>query len=187
MGNTRILIVDDEPDVVGFLQQLLEKNGYEVDTATGGMEALSILAEKAPAVLITDLRMPELDGIELLARIREQNRELPGIVLTAAGDVATAVRAMRAGFADYLTKPVDVDALLLSVERALERRDLRADAENLRSQLNARCQEGLDGLLGTSLPMQRVYRMARQAAPTRATVLVRSEEHTSELQSPCNL
>src|SRR5689334_397270 len=91
MGNTRILVVDDEPDVLGFIQQLLEKKGYDVDTATSGTEALAIVAEKAPALLITDLRMPELDGIELLARIREQDRELPGIVLTAAGDVATAV------------------------------------------------------------------------------------------------
>ncbi len=180
MSKARILIVDDEPDVLGFMQQLLEQKGYDVDAATSGAEALAILAEKAPALLITDLRMPDLDGIELLTRIREQNRELPGIVLTAAGDIATAVRAMRAGFADYLTKPVDVGALLLSVERALERRDLRADAENLRSQLDARHQEGLDGLVGTSLPMQRVYRMARQVAPTRATVLVTGESGTGK-------
>jgi two-component system, NtrC family, response regulator HydG len=180
MGNARILIVDDEPDVLGFMQPLLEQKGYDVDTATSGTAALAIVAEKAPALLITDLRMPELDGIELLARMREQNRELPGIVLTAADDVATAVRAMRAGFADYLTKPVDVGALVLAVERALERRALRADVENLTSQLDARHQEGLDGLLGASLPMQRVYRMARQAAPTRATVLVTGEPGTGK-------
>ena len=182
MSNARILIVDDEPDVLAFMQQLLEQKGYDVDTATSGAKALDVLAEKAPALLITDLRMPDLDGIQLLARIREQNRQLPGIVLTAAGDVATAVRAMRAGFADYLTKPVDVGALLLSVERALERRDLRTDAENLRGQLDALSNEGLDGLLGTSLPMQRVYRMARQAAPTRATVLVTGEPGTGKGQ-----
>jgi len=182
MKNARILIVDDEPDVLAFMQQLLEQKGYEVDLADGGEVALGLLAERAPALLITDLRMPHLDGIGLLAKLREQHRELPSIVLTAAGDVSTAVRAMRAGAVDYLTKPVDVGALLLAVERALQRRDLQTEAENLRGQLRARNHDGLDGLLGTSLPMQRVYRMARQVAPARATVLVTGESGTGKGQ-----
>ncbi len=182
MKNARILIVDDEPDVLAFMQQLLEQRGYEVDLAASGEAALGLLADRAPALLITDLRMPHLDGIGLLAKLREQHRELPSIVLTAAGDVATAVRAMRAGAVDYLTKPVDVGALLLAVERALQRRDLQTEAENLRGQLRAQNQDGLDGLLGTSLPMQRVYRMARQVAPARATVLVTGESGTGKGQ-----
>ena len=182
MRKATILIVDDEPDVLGFMQQLLEKKGYEVECATGGAEALVFLAEAAPALLITDLRMPDMDGLELLAKVREQNPNLPSIVLTAAGDLSTAVRAMRAGAADYLTKPVDVGALLLAVERALERRDLETEAENLRNQLSARTQEGLAGLLGTSLPMQRIYRMACQVAPARATVLITGESGTGKGQ-----
>jgi two-component system, NtrC family, response regulator HydG len=182
MSKARILIVDDEPDVLGFMQELLEQKGYEVETATGGAEALVLLAEGAPALLITDLRMPQMDGLELLGKVREQNPSLPGIVLTAAGDVSTAVRAMRAGAADYLTKPIDVGSLLLSVERALEHRDLQTEAENLRSQLRTRDQEGLSGLLGTSLPMQRIYRMARQVAPARATVLITGESGTGKGQ-----
>jgi len=182
MKNARILIVDDEPDVLAFMQQLLEQKGYEVDLAAGGEAALCMLAERAPALLITDLRMPHLDGIGLLAKLREHHRELPCIVLTAAGDVSTAVRAMRAGAVDYLTKPVDVGALLIAVERALERRDLQTEADNLRGQLRTRNQDGLDGLLGTSLPMQRVYRMARQVAPARATVLVTGESGTGKGQ-----
>jgi two-component system, NtrC family, response regulator HydG len=182
MSKARILIVDDEPDVLGFMQELLERKGYEVETATSGAEALILLAEGAPALLITDLRMPQMDGLELLARVREQNATLPGIVLTAAGDISTAVRAMRAGAADYLTKPIDVGALLLSVERALEHRDLQTEAENLRGQLSARNREGLSGLLGTSLPMQRIYRMAHQVAPARATVLITGESGTGKGQ-----
>jgi two-component system response regulator HydG len=182
MLKARILIVDDEPDVLGFMQQLLEQKGYEVVTAAGGEEALSVVAERAPTLLITDFRMPHMDGIELLCKLREQHRELPSIVLTAVGDTATAVRAMRAGAADYLTKPVDVGTLLLSVERAIEHRQLQADAENLRSQLSARNQEGLEGLLGTSLPMQRIYRMARQVSPARATVLITGESGTGKGQ-----
>ncbi|HXK16196.1 MAG TPA: sigma-54 dependent transcriptional regulator, partial [Polyangiaceae bacterium] len=182
MSRARILIVDDEPDVLGFMQELLEQKGYEVETAAGGAQALALLAEGAPALLITDLRMPQMDGLELLGKVRAQNPSLPGIVLTAAGDVSTAVRAMRAGAADYLTKPIDVGSLLLSVERALEHRDLQTEAENLRSQLSAKTHEGLAGLLGTSLPMQRIYRMVRQVAPARATVLISGESGTGKGQ-----
>jgi two-component system, NtrC family, response regulator HydG len=182
MSKARILIVDDEPDVLGFMQQLLEHRGYEVDTATGGEQALVLLAEAAPALLITDLRMPRMSGLDLLEKVRVLNPNLPGIVLTAAGDISSAVRAMRAGAADYLSKPVDVGALLLAVERALEHRDLQTEAENLRSQLSARTKEGLAGLLGTSLPMQRIYRMARQVAPARATVLITGESGTGKGQ-----
>jgi DNA-binding NtrC family response regulator len=180
MSKARILIVDDEPDVLGFMQQLLEQKGYEVDIAAGGAEALILVAERAPALLITDLRMPTMDGIELLGRLREQQRDLPTLVLTAAEDTSTAVRAMRAGAADYLTKPVDLGTLLLSVERALEHQHLQTDAENLRRQLDAKNQEGLDGLLGTSLPMQRIYRMVRQVSPARATVLITGESGTGK-------
>jgi two-component system response regulator HydG len=124
--------------------------------------------------------MPNLDGVQLLAKIREQDREIPTIVATAFEDAATAVRAMRAGAADYLTKPIDFDALLVSIERALERRDLQAEAENLRRQLRVRNQEGLEGLLGTSPAMQRIYRMARQVAPARATVLITGDSGTGK-------
>ncbi len=161
MSAARILLVDDEPDVLAFLQYLLEQKGYDVDAVAGGSQALALSVDKAPALLITDLKMPNMDGIELFGRLREYHHDVPSIVLTAAGDPASAVRAMRAGAADYLTKPIDIAALLVSIERALGRRDIDADAENLAGQLNAGNQEGLDGLLGASLAMQRIYRMAR--------------------------
>jgi two-component system, NtrC family, response regulator HydG len=180
MRKPRILIVDDEPDVLGFMQRLLEPRGYEVDTATSGAQALESMSERAPSLVITDLRMPHLDGIDLLSKVRQQAPGLPAIVLTAAGDISTAVRAMRAGAADYLTKPVDVGALLLAVERAIERRNLVTEADSLRSQLSSKTDQGLEGLIGTSLPMQRIQRMAHQVAPARATVLLTGESGTGK-------
>jgi DNA-binding NtrC family response regulator len=180
MKRDRILVVDDEPSARSGLAKLLQQEGYEVDTAADGLLALELFAENAPALVLTDLKMPNLDGMGLLARLREQNRSVPIIVATAFGDVSSAVQAMRAGADDYLTKPIDFDALLLGVERALARRELAAEAENLRLQLRQRDQEGLQGLLGTSPAMQRVYAVARQVAPTRATVLITGESGTGK-------
>src|SRR5690606_36962975 len=115
-----------------------------------GAAALRTAAEFAPDVVVTDLRMPKMDGMELLRRLREQDRDIPVIVVTAFGEVASAVAAMRAGADDYQTKPVDIDGLVLAIERAMERRSLRAEAENLRRQLRDRDGSGLQGLLGTS-------------------------------------
>jgi two-component system response regulator HydG len=124
--------------------------------------------------------MPNMDGMELLAQLRERDVQIPAIVATAFGDVSSAVAAMRAGAEDYLTKPIDFDALLLVVERTLARSELRTEAENLRRQLRARDQEGLEGLLGTSAAMQRVYHMVKQVAPARATVLITGESGTGK-------
>jgi DNA-binding NtrC family response regulator len=180
MKKDRILVVDDEASARSGLAKLLQQEGYQVDTAADGLEALELFSENAPALVVTDLKMPNLDGLGLLTRLREQNRVVPIIVATAFGDVSSAVQAMRAGADDYLTKPIDFDALLLGVERALARRELVAEAENLRLQLRERDKEGLQGLLGTSPAMQRVYAVARQVAPTRATVLITGESGTGK-------
>jgi two-component system response regulator HydG len=121
-----------------------------------------------------------MDGVELLGKLREQDADLPVIVVTAFGEVSSAVSAMHAGAEDYLTKPVDFDALMLAIERAIERRDLRVEAENLRRQLRERDGEGLAGLIGASPAMQRVYRVARQVAAAKATVLITGESGTGK-------
>ena len=110
----------------------------------------------------------------------EQNLDIPVIVTTAFGEVSVAVQAMRAGAEDYLTKPIDFDALLLAVERTLQRREVAVEAENLRRQLRGRDQVGLEGLIGASPPMQRIYRMAKQVAGSRATVLITGESGTGK-------
>ena len=180
MSKTKILVVDDEATARNGLAKLLEQEGYQVDLAADGQEALTAVLEKPPGLIITDLKMPNMDGMELLKQLREHDIQIPTIVATAFGEVSTAVAAMHAGAEDYLTKPIDFDALLLVVERTLARDELKSEAENLRRQLRARDKEGLEGLLGASAAMQRVYQMARQVAPARATVLITGESGTGK-------
>ncbi|MCC6558404.1 MAG: sigma-54-dependent Fis family transcriptional regulator [Polyangiaceae bacterium] len=178
--NVRVLVVDDEASARSGLEKLLRQEGYVVDVAADGPNALEVAAERPPDVVVTDLKMPRMDGVDLLKKLREQDPDLPVIVVTAFGDVASAVNAMRAGAEDYLTKPVDFDALILSIERALERCALRVEADNLRRQLREREGEGLEGLIGASPAMQKVYRVARQVAAARATVLITGESGTGK-------
>jgi two-component system response regulator HydG len=180
MSKARILVVDDEASARGGLEKLLKQSGYDVATAGDGEEALAVAAERAPDVVVTDLKMPKMDGMTLLGKLRQQDAELPVIVTTAFGDVTSAVEAMRAGAADFITKPVDFDVLSVSIERCVERRALRVEAENMRRQLQDRDGEGLRGLLGTSPAMQKVYRVARQVAGSRATVLITGESGTGK-------
>jgi two-component system response regulator HydG len=177
---TRLLVVDDDASARSALVKLLEQDGYRVESAESGAKALELASEHAPDVVVTDLRMPEMDGVELLAKLKEQNRQLPVILATSHSDVASAISAMRAGAEDYLTKPIDMDALEVAIERALERRNLRFEAESLRRQLREQTGEGLDGLIGASDAMQKVYRMAHQVAPSKATVLITGESGTGK-------
>jgi two-component system, NtrC family, response regulator HydG len=176
----RILVVDDEPNARSGLEKLLRQDGYEVDVADDGATALLIAGDRPPDLVVTDLKMPRMDGVELLKRLRAQDVDMPVLMVTAFGDVASAVKAMRAGAEDYLTKPVDFDTLSLSIERSLARRDLKVEAENLRRQLRERDGEGVEGLIGASPAMQKVYRLARQVAAARATVLVTGESGTGK-------
>jgi two-component system, NtrC family, response regulator HydG len=180
MSKVRILVVDDEASARSGLEKLLKQAGYDVATASDGAVALAVAAERAPDVVVTDLKMPNMDGMTLLAKLREQDAELPVIVTTAFGDVNAAVSAMRAGAADFITKPVDFDVLSLAIERCVEQRTIRVEAENLRRQLRERDGDGLRGLLGTSPAMQKVYRVARQVAGSRATVLITGESGTGK-------
>jgi two-component system response regulator HydG len=180
MSKIRVLVVDDEATARNGLAKLLEQEGYQVDTAADGVEALAAISDNAPALIISDLKMPNMDGMELLKQLHERGIDTPTVVATAFGEVSTAVAAMRAGAEDYLTKPIDFDALLLVVERTLQREELKSEAENLRRQLRARDKEGLEGLLGASAAMQRVYQIVRQVAPARATVLITGESGTGK-------
>jgi two-component system response regulator HydG len=179
-SKARILVVDDEPGARTGLERLLRQEGHDVDTADDGLAALDCAAEHPPDLVVTDLDMPKMDGIELLRMLRQQDPDLPVIVVTASDDVTNAVVAMRAGAADYLTKPIDFDTLVVAIERALEQRELRVEAENLRRQLRDRDGDGLQGLIGASAAMQKVYRTARQVAASRATVLVTGESGTGK-------
>src|SRR5947207_1894054 len=131
----RILVVDDEVNARSALTELLRDDGYTVESAADAFKALGKLADFAPDLVLTDLKMPGMDGLQLLDKLRESDTELPVIVMTAFGEIETAVRAMRSGARDYLAKPVNVGELALVVARELEQRRLRAEAGLLRTRL----------------------------------------------------
>ncbi|CAN5406242.1 sigma-54 dependent transcriptional regulator [soil metagenome] len=176
----RVLGVDDEPGARSAMQGLLESEGYSVETAENGVAALVVVEEHAPDVVVTDLQMPEMSGMELLQRLRTTHRDLPIIVATSVTELGSAIAALRAGAEDYLTKPIDFEALTLVIERVLARREQRIETDNLRRQIRGQDDEGMLELLGTSTAMQKVYRVARQVAPSRATVLVTGESGTGK-------
>ncbi len=176
----RVLVVHDEVGARTAMQDLLGSAGCEVLVAADGVEALERLAERAPDVVVTHLDMPGMDGMQLIAELRASHRHVPVIVVSSAGEVRSAVAAMRAGAADYVTTPADCDELMLAIGRAIEERDLRLENENYRRQLRERHGEGMHGLVGRSPVMQDVYRMARQIAPSRANVLITGESGTGK-------
>jgi two-component system response regulator HydG len=180
MQTVRVLVVDDEAGVRAGMKQLLETKGYSVTVAEDGVAALERMSELPPDVVVTDLDMPRMGGLELLKRLRERDRELAVIVATSAVEVQSAVNAMRAGATDYITKPVDLDELTLSIERSIEHRNIRVENENLRRQIREASGDGVKGLVGSSPAMQAVYRVARQVAPSRATVLITGESGTGK-------
>jgi len=134
--NGRVLIADDEKNMRWVLRQALEAEGYEVVEAVDGKEALSAIAEQEPGLLILDHKMPAPDGMEVLRRLRAKGHRFPVIMLTAHGNVQTAVEAMKAGANEYLTKPFDLDELKLSIEKALKVEALAAEVERLRAELD---------------------------------------------------
>jgi len=174
----RILVVDDESNARNALAEILKEEGYAVETAADGFKGLARYQEFSPDLVLTDLKMPGMDGVQLLSKVRETEESLPVIVMTAFGSVDTAVSAMRAGALDYLTKPINADELLLVIGRALEQVRLRREANELRQQLAERYH--FDNVVGSSPRMQQVFKVVSQVAPSRATVLLTGESGTGK-------
>jgi len=170
MSKGRILVVDDESSARGALSEILVDEGYKVRTAADGFRALAAASEFAPDVVLTDLKMPGMDGLELLQRLRESNPEVAVVLMTAFGAVESAVDAMRAGASNYLTKPLNSDELLVVLERSFEGVALRREARRLREQVGDKFK--FDNIVGESAEMQSIFKTIRQVAPSRATVLI---------------
>ncbi len=172
----RILVVDDEPNARAGLSTLLRAEGYEVAEASDGEEGLAQIASFGPAVVLTDVRMPKLDGIAMLRQALAGHG--PGsdalfVVMTAFGTIESAVEAMREGAESYLLKPLDVPSVLMVLQRALEKRRLKREAAALRERVRGRYR--FPGIVGDSPELQAVFEVVKQAAPTRATVLILGE------------
>ncbi len=172
----RILIVEDEDKLRRVLQLQLASAGFEVDQARTAEEGLR-LADQADVVL-TDLRLPGMDGLELITNIRRQNSRTPIIVMTAFGTVENAVEAMKAGAMDFLPKPFSMEHLMTVVHKALEMRALRDENLKLREELGRRYE--FSNIIGRSPAMQEIFATIERVAPTRATVLLAGESGTGK-------
>lgn len=178
MIQKRILVVDDDESVRWVTQAQLQQSGYAVDAAASGAEALERISAAAPDLVITDLMMPGMSGVELLREVREKYPEILVILVTAFGTVENAVEAMKAGAYDYITKPVNMDELRLIVRRGLEHLDLQEEVRNLRANLNAKY--GFENILGQSKGLLSVLDMASRAAQATSTVLIHGETGTGK-------
>jgi two-component system NtrC family response regulator len=178
MKSNRLFIVDDEPGICRVLSTLFTRAGWEVMTFNSPTEALKAVPGSEVDVVITDLQMPELTGVQLLQALREDGHTVPVLVITAHGTIASAVEAMRLGAFDYITKPFDMEAVKLSVERALSHGQLQRENAYLREELQARYQ--FHNLIGMSARMQEVYHLIEKAARSKASVLILGESGTGK-------
>jgi len=174
----RILIVDDEEIVVRSCLRTLAEGAYRAEAVQSGAEALAKIADGDFDVLVLDIMMPKMDGIEVLRRVKETHPDIEVVMITGLSQIDTAVQAMKLGAFDYLPKPFDPDELRLAVDRALERRRLLRENLTLRSEASSRYR--LENIIGASPRMQAVYRLIAQCAPTNSTVLLTGENGTGK-------
>jgi len=174
----RVLIVDDEPDMVENCVRILKPAGYECLTATDARRGLVMLESERPDLLLSDLKMPGVDGMELLHRAHELDPALPVIMITAFATIESAVAAVKEGAFDYLPKNFSVDQLRVAVDRALRHRSLQRENRSLKDQLAQTY--GLENIIGRSPAMSRIFELVRKAARSEANILVIGESGTGK-------
>ncbi|MBI3367874.1 MAG: sigma-54-dependent Fis family transcriptional regulator [Burkholderiales bacterium] len=176
MTQKYIVVADDEPKMRRLLEMALQKLGHQVAVAGNGREAADLVQAGGVDLVITDLRMPEMDGLALLDHLRRQEFETPVIVITAHGTIETAVQAMKQGAADYLLRPFDLETLELAVERVLRGAEVSRSNRFLQQEV----QRGWGDLVGHSAPMVAVYDLIAKVAPTKAPVMICGETGTGK-------
>ena len=176
--NNRVLIADDEKNMRWVLGQALQAECYEVIEASDGKEALSAIAEQAPDIMVLDHKMPAPDGMEVLRRIRAKGQSFPIIMLTAHGNVQTAVEAMKAGASEYLTKPFDLEELKISIQKALRMSELAAEVSRLREELDK--DYDVEGIVAQDQAILGVLETVHKVAPTGATTIIYGESGTGK-------
>jgi len=174
----RVLIVEDDPSARSGLEQLVKSWGFIAESASDGEEALEKVTSFRPAIVITDLVMPRMDGLALLRALPQTGADVTTLLLTAQGTVETAVEAMKEGAYDYLTKPVDIQRLKILLDKIVERLETMREVKALRRQLR---EHGTFGsIIGNSAEMRKIYQIVEQAAPTGASVLITGESGTGK-------
>ena len=170
-----ICIVDDEPAILNTLSSILEDEGYQISVAKSGHEALKLVRGEQPDVVLLDIWMPELDGLETLKRLRQQHPSLLVIMMSGHGSIETAVKATKLGAYDYLEKPLDLERVTILVRNALHQRKLEEENLNLRIQVERRFE-----LVGSSPAMERLRQLIAMAAPTNSRVLISGANGTGK-------
>ncbi len=175
---SRVLIIDDEPLMRISVSDALKGEGYEVSEAASGREGLGLAGESGFDVVITDLRLPDIDGIEVLKALRKSSPETMVVLITAFGAVETAVEAMKYGAYDYVTKPFAMDELLIMIKRMLKLKELERENQSLKEQVEGRY--NFSGLVGRSEKMNEIFEMIKVISQTDSTVLILGESGTGK-------
>jgi DNA-binding NtrC family response regulator len=173
-----ILVVDDDADMRDFLKEELEREGFAVEVAPGGRPGVERVKQGGIDLVVSDVKMPDLDGLDLLREIRAVEPSPYVITITAFGSIDTAIRAVKLGAYDYVTKPFEIDQLLLTIDKALSERALRSEVIRLREEVNRR--DRLDNLIGRSPAMQEIFNLIRRVASSQASVLVTGDSGTGK-------
>jgi two-component system response regulator HydG len=176
--NGRVLVVDDDQGMCELIDADLRRRGFEVMWRVAAEPAFEALGQHAFDVVLTDLNMPGMDGIELCQRIVENRPDIPVVVITAFGSLETAVAAIRAGAYDFVTKPIEMDMLTLTIERAVRHRALQEKVKVLSDAVER--SRRFDELLGASRPMERLYDQMARIADSNASVLITGESGTGK-------
>jgi len=175
---TRILIVDDEVDALDLMEELFLKHGYETFTARHGLEALEIIREREPDIMISDMVMPEMDGIKLLDLVRKKHSDIAVIMITAHGTIETAVEAMKKGAKDYILKPLRLDEILAKVDTISQLKSLMRENQYLREKLSQKY--NFNNIIGKNRKMLELFDLIKDIAKTNSTVLITGESGTGK-------
>lgn len=174
----RILVVDDEKGTREALAEILAEDGYTVSVAADGVEGFEKVQSEAPEVVISDFKMPKLDGLNLLRKALGVDPDLRFVLMTAFGTIKTAVEAMKLGAEDYLVKPINLEEMQIIIERCLKRRRLVEEARGLRRRLDQKYR--FENIIGNSPQMQLVFKTVEQVAPSRSNILITGETGTGK-------
>ncbi|MDD5085360.1 MAG: sigma-54 dependent transcriptional regulator [Candidatus Omnitrophica bacterium] len=174
----KVFIIDDEAPMRRLIKDALDKKGFETFAFASPLEALDKLAKEEPPIVISDIRMPEMDGIEFLKRVKNYNPEINVILITGYGSLDTAVRAIRGGALDYILKPFRIEALENAIEKALHEHKLTAPDKKVREKLRKRYE--MNNIIGGSKPMQEVFDLIEKVARQESTVLITGESGTGK-------